>query len=101
MMDGAIKEMQRAIQLDPKLPSLHAWYGRAMMRIGDGVKAKDEFRTELAANQNDFDANLFLGVLLRQDKQFDEALQYFTRAIHLRPRDQYARYHMASVFVAL
>ena len=98
---GAIKEMERAIQLDPKLPTVHAWYGRALMRMGDGVKAKEAFRTELAANQNDFDANLFLSVLLRQDKQYDEALPYLTRAIHLRPRDQYARYHMASVFVAL
>jgi len=98
---GAIKEMERAIQLDPKLPTVHAWYGRALMRMGDGVKAKEAFRTELAANQNDFDANLFLGVLLRQDKQFDEALQYLTRAIRLRPRDQYARYNMASVYVAL
>jgi tetratricopeptide (TPR) repeat protein len=99
--NGAIKEMERAIQLDPNLATLHAWYGRALMRMGDTLKAKEAFRTELAANQNDFDANLFLGVLLRQDKQFDEALQYLTRAIHLRPRDQYARYHMASVFVAL
>jgi len=98
---GAIKEIERAIQLDPKLPTVHAWYGRALMRMGDGVKAKEAFRTELAANQNDFDANLFLGVLLRQDKQFDEALQYLTRAIRLRLRDQYARYNMASVYVAL
>jgi tetratricopeptide (TPR) repeat protein len=98
---GAIKELERAIQLDSKLPTLHAWYGRALMRMGDGAKAKEALRTELAANQNDFEANLFLGVLLRQDKQFDEALQYLTRAVHLRPRDQYARYHMAAVYVAL
>ncbi|PWT88948.1 MAG: hypothetical protein C5B55_12220 [Blastocatellia bacterium] len=98
---GAIREFERAIQLDPKLPTLHAWYGRALMRMGDGVKAKEALQTELAANQNDFEANLFTGVLLRQDKQFDEALQYLTRAVRLRPRDQYARYHMAAVYVAL
>jgi len=40
-------------------------------------------------------------VLLRQDRQSDEALQYLSRAIHLRPRDQYARYHMAAVYVSL
>jgi tetratricopeptide (TPR) repeat protein len=98
---GAIREFERGIQLDAKLPTLHAWYGRALMRMGDTIKAKTAFRQELDQNQNDFDANLFMGVLLRQDKQHDEALQYLTRAIHLRPRDQYARYHMAAVYVSL
>ena len=98
---GAIRELERAIQLDPKLPTLHAWYGRALMRMGDTTKAKAAYRFELDQNQNDFDANLFMGVLLRQDRQSDEALQYLSRAIHLRPRDQYARYHMAAVYVSL
>lgn len=98
---GAIREFERGIQLDPKLPTLHAWYGRALMRMGDTIKAKTAFRQELDQNQNDFDSNLFMGVLLRQDKHHDEALQYLSRAIHLRPRDQYARYHMAAVYVSL
>lgn len=98
---GAIREFERAIQLDPKLPALQAWYGRALMRMGDSAKAKEAFRTELQKNQNDFDANLFMGVLLRQDKEYDEAFQYLSRAVRLRPRDQYARYHMAAVYVGL
>jgi tetratricopeptide (TPR) repeat protein len=98
---GAIKQLERAIQLDPKLPTLHAWYGRALMRMGDTISAKTAFKYELNQNQNDFDANLFMGVLLRQDKQHEEALQYLSRAIHLRPRDQYARYHMSAVYVSL
>ena len=98
---GAIKELKRAIELDPKLPTLHAWYGRALMRMGDSASAKAAFHVELETNQNDFDANLFTGVLLRQDRQHDEAMQYLNRAIRLRPRDQYARYHLAAVYVAL
>jgi tetratricopeptide (TPR) repeat protein len=98
---GAIREFERAIQLDPKLPTLHAWYGRALMRMGDTTKAKAAFRDELSQNQNDFDANLFLGVLLRQDKQLDDAFHYLSRAVQLRPRDQYARYHVAAVYASL
>jgi tetratricopeptide (TPR) repeat protein len=98
---GAIREFERAIKLDPKLPTLHAWYGRALMRMGDSPKAQAAFRIELAANQNDFDANLFMGVLLRQGKDFERAFEYLSRAIRLRPRDQYARYHLAAVYVAL
>jgi tetratricopeptide (TPR) repeat protein len=98
---GAIREFERGIQLDPKLPTLNSWYGRALMRMGDTTKAKVAFQNELAQNKNDFDANLFTGVLLRQDKEFEEAFKYLSRAIHLRPRDQYARYHLAAVYVSL
>ncbi|HEV8134802.1 MAG TPA: tetratricopeptide repeat protein [Pyrinomonadaceae bacterium] len=98
---GAIKEFERGIQLDPNLPTLQAWYGRALMRMGDAARAKTAFHAELSKNQNDFDANLFMGVLLRQDKEFDDALQYLSRAVRLRPRDQYARYHMAALYAAL
>jgi len=98
---GAIREFERAIQLDPKLPTLHAWYGRALMRMGDTTKAKTAFLDELEQNQNDFDANLFLGVVLRQDKEYEEAFKYLSRAVHLRPGDQYARYHVAAVYSSL
>jgi tetratricopeptide (TPR) repeat protein len=95
---NALKEVQRALELNPKLPSVHAWHGRVLMRLGDGEKAKAAFRTELASNANDFDSNLYLGILLRQDKQSDEALYYLRRAVQLRPREQYARYHLAAVY---
>ena len=97
---SALKEAQRALELDPKLPTVQAWYGRVLMRLGDTEKAKVAFKTELASNANDFDSNLYLGVLLRQDKQLDEARNYLQRAIQLRPREQYARYHLAAVYAA-
>jgi tetratricopeptide (TPR) repeat protein len=97
---GAIKEFERALELNPKLPTLRAWYGRALMRMGDGEKAKTVFKSELADNPNDFEANLYLGVLLRQDKLFDDAFTFLSRAVQLRPRDQQAYYHLAAVYVA-
>jgi tetratricopeptide (TPR) repeat protein len=95
---GALKEVQRALELNPKLPSVHAWHGRVLMRLGDTEKAKDAFKIELAGNANDFDANLYLGILLRQDKLADEAVTYLKRAVQLRPREQYSRYHLAAVY---
>ncbi|HJP94919.1 MAG TPA: tetratricopeptide repeat protein [Pyrinomonadaceae bacterium] len=97
----ALKEVQRALELNPKLPSVHAWYGRVLMRLGDTEKAKAAFKTELASNANDFDSNLYLGILLRQDKQADEALSHLRHAVQLRPREQYARYHLAAVYAMI
>jgi predicted Zn-dependent protease len=42
-----------------------------------------------------------MGVLLRQDKEYDEAHQYLSRAGRLRPRDQYAPIPYRCVYVAL
>jgi tetratricopeptide (TPR) repeat protein len=95
---GALKEAQRALELNPKLPAVQAWYGRVLMRLGDTEKAKAAFKSELALNANDFDSNLYLGILLRQDRLTDEALAYLQRATQLRPREQYARYHLAAVY---
>lgn len=95
---GALKEAQRALELNPKLPAVQAWYGRVLMRLGDTEKAKAAFKSELATNANDFDSNLYLGILLRQDRLTDEALAYLKRATQLRPREQYARYHLAAVY---
>ena len=97
---GALKEVQRALELNGKLPAVQTWYGRILMRLGDTEKAKAAFKTELASNANDFESNLYLGVLLRQDKSLDEARIHLERAIQLRPREQYARYHLAAVYAA-
>lgn len=97
----AIKELERAIELNPKLPTLRAWYGRALMRMGDSEKAKAAFKSELADSPNDFDANLHLGILLRQDKLFEESFGFLSAAVRLRPREQYARYHLGAVLAAL
>ena len=80
---AALKEAQRAIELNAKLPAVQAWYGRVLMRLGDTEKAKTAFKNELANNPNDFESHLYLGVLLRQDKQLDEALAHLQRAIQL------------------
>ena len=97
---SALKEVQRALELNPKLPVVNALHGRVLMRLGDTENAKAAFKSELASNANDFDSNLYLGVLLRQDKQLDEARGFLQRAIQLRPREQYARYHLAAVYAA-
>jgi tetratricopeptide (TPR) repeat protein len=97
----AIKELERAIELNPKLPTLRSWYGRALMRMGDTEKASTSFKSELADNPNDFDANLFLGILLKQDKVLDESFGYLSRAVRLRPRDSYARYHLGALYTTM
>lgn len=96
----ALKEFERAIQLNPKLPTLRAWYGRAWLRQGEIKNARKAFEGELEINPADFESNLYLGVLLRKDGQLDDALERLRRASQARPKDAGVRYLIGSVFMA-
>jgi tetratricopeptide (TPR) repeat protein len=94
---GALEDLTKAVQLNPKLPDVYSYYGIALLRTGDAKGAADAFRKELAGNPNDFNSNLQLGVLLKLDENYDEALRYLRRALDARPGDIGVRYQLASI----
>ena len=94
---GALEEFARAVELNPKLPSVHSYFGRALLATGDLKRAMESFRRELELNAIDFDSNLYMGVLLRQEQKFGEALGYFQRALQIRPRSPGVRYQIGSL----
>jgi tetratricopeptide (TPR) repeat protein len=98
---SAVKEFEGAIELDPKLPTAHSVYAKALLRMGEVEQAKKAFQHELEINPNDFDANLYLGLLLKQDEENEKALAHFEHARIIRPRDLNVRYFIGSLYVAL
>jgi tetratricopeptide (TPR) repeat protein len=90
-------ELERAVALNPKLPTAHAMYGRSLLGVGEQAPAEREFRQELDLNINDFEANLQLGNIRKSTQKFDEASAYLERAIAIRPRDVTARKLLASL----
>ena len=97
---GAIQDLKRAIELNPKLPELYSYYGRALLANGDSTAAREAFLKELENNPNDFDANLQLGLILRQDQDYDGATKYLKAAGRLRQGDLGVRYQLAVIDVA-
>ena len=93
----AVPEFQRAAELNPDLPTVHSLLGVALMNAGDRPAAMVAFRRELKTNPNDFQANLHLGLLLRDENRLDEAHDYLVRAARLRPRNPDVMYGMARV----
>lgn len=98
---GALQEFERAIQLNPDLPAMHAFYGRALMATGNPAKAEKAFRQELSVNPNDYQANLYLGVLLKQEQRFGEALPFLQHALNVRPGSDEGMYQLGSLYVSL
>jgi tetratricopeptide (TPR) repeat protein len=94
---AAKTELQRAIQLNPRLPTAHSLYGRSLLALGEQAAAERAFGEELALNINDFEANLQLGNVRKGVQKFAEASTYLERATTIRPNDLTARKLLASL----
>jgi len=96
----AVPEMEKAVLMNPNLPGVHALYARALRQNHDNAAAAIEYRKELERNPNDFESNLWLGVLKTEANQLDEALESLKRAGRMRPRDPAVAYGLGRVHLA-
>jgi tetratricopeptide (TPR) repeat protein len=90
-------ELERALRLNPSLPTANSAYGRALLGLGDQAEAERAFRKELSVNINDFESNLMLGSMRKNARDFDAALTYLNRAVAIHPGDLTARKLVASL----
>jgi tetratricopeptide (TPR) repeat protein len=90
-------ELEQAVKLNPKLPTVHSLYGRALFAMGDHEAAEREFRKELELNVNDYEANLQLGNMRKSAEKFTEAETYLERATTIRPDDLAGRKLLANL----
>jgi tetratricopeptide (TPR) repeat protein len=98
---AALVDLQRAVELNSKLPDVYSYYGIVLLRTGDTAGAAEAFRKELQSNPNDFTSNLQLGSLSRRDQESAKAIPYLERALRLRPGDPGARYQIAAAHFAM
>jgi len=96
---AAVPELKRAVELGPSLPTVHSMYGIALMNTGERTAAVEAFLEELKRNPYDFEANLRLGLLLRDEDKLDEAMDYLQRAATLRPQHPDVLYGLGRVYV--
>lgn len=92
---GARDEFAKAVALNPNLPEVHVLYAKALMLTGDSDLSQKEFTAELRVDPYNFEANLQLGAMAKQDQNYVLAKQYFDRAGETRPGDPGVRYQLA------
>lgn len=100
-LKGAVVDLAKAVQLNPNLPDVYSYYGSALLSTGDAASARKAFEKELTLDPNSFEANLRIGVLLRQDEDNDNALKYFNHALMVRPDDIGVRYQIAATELSM
>jgi tetratricopeptide (TPR) repeat protein len=96
-------EIRRALDANPRLPLVNFLNGQCLMdeRHSDWPGAIEAFKAELSVDPNHFEANLYLGDLLREGARHDEALPYLERARRLRPDSLAAKFSLGAAYVAL
>ena len=97
---GALGEFQKAAAINPKLPMLNAYLGQSLMATGDTAAASKAFLAELEQNPNDFNSNLNLAVIRKQDQLYVEAERHLARALRVRPGDLSVRYQQSTIMLA-
>jgi len=97
---AAIADLTKAAEMNPDLPDVYSYLGQAQMASGDMTAARAAFEKELARNPNDFQSNLRLAVLLKDDGDYDRAHQLLKRALLVRPDDPAALYQVGSTDLA-
>jgi tetratricopeptide (TPR) repeat protein len=96
----AIADLRKAAELNPHLPDVYSYLGLAEMDSGDMAAARAAFEKELAQNPVDYESNLNLAVLLKQDENYAGAIKLLDRALLVRPGDLRVLYQVGSVELA-
>jgi Tfp pilus assembly protein PilF len=86
--DEAEKEYRQILNENPRMPGIHYKLGRILLSKPDfspavAEQAKGEFQQELEIDPSNAGAEYVLGALARQNQQWDEAIQHFSRAAKL------------------
>lgn len=83
--DAAVKEVKRALELDPRLPGAHYILGEVAVYRGDVDGGIAEFKQELAINPNYSMAYFKMGDAYSRREAWDEAIPFLQRAAWLNP----------------
>jgi tetratricopeptide (TPR) repeat protein len=83
--DMAVKELERALELDQRVPQAHYLLGELALYRGDVDRGILEFERELALNPNFSMAYFKMGDAYSRRDDWDRAIPFLQRAIWLNP----------------
>jgi Tfp pilus assembly protein PilF len=89
--------VRRALALDPRLPVAHRARAEILRRRGDPVGAEQELRIVIKAQPTSADDRLALGVVLAEQKRWDDAGATLSAAASLAPRQAEIQFALAFV----
>jgi type IV pilus assembly protein PilF len=80
-LEIALEKLQRAIELDPNLPTAHTVIAVLYEQIGDNVQAEEHYRKSVSLAPKSGASNNNFGTFLCKQAKYEEADKYFERAL--------------------
>jgi tetratricopeptide (TPR) repeat protein len=90
-------DAEQAIAFNPAFPGAQTLAGQSRYALGDVNKATTEFQAALRQNPRDFTANLYLGIIRSNQRDFDTARPLLELAVELDPTHPLARLELAKL----
>jgi len=93
LYDDAVREFQRALSLDPKVPNGHYFLGLTYLMQNEWVltpEARRQFLEQLRVDPGNYFANYLLGYMAFSSNQPQEADRYLGEAARLNPSSSQA-----------
>jgi tetratricopeptide (TPR) repeat protein len=87
-LPSSIRELQRAVALDPKTPHAHYFLGLAQLSLNEWKptpEAKAELQKEIANYPHDFLANYMIGFIAASERQYEVSDKYLKIAADINP----------------
>jgi TolB-like protein/Tfp pilus assembly protein PilF len=98
---GAESEFKRAIELDPKYPIAHQFYGGFLVQTGQAEEGLAETRRALELDPYSLALNWYLGHNLYMTRHYDQALAQLQKTLQMQPDYLLARVALGRVYVQL
>jgi serine/threonine protein kinase/tetratricopeptide (TPR) repeat protein len=98
---GAESDFKRAIELNPKYPIAHQFYGGFLLQTGRAEQGLAEARRALEFDPYSLALNWYLGHCLYMTRHYDEALAQLQKTLQMQPDYLLARVALGKVYVEM
>jgi len=97
----AVREFQRAIELNPNYPTAHQWYGSScLISLGRFDEAIAQVKRAIELDPLSLVINTDLGGTFYRARRYDEAILQLRKTVDLDPGFYYAHWNLGSALAA-
>lgn len=101
LVDQALREFERAIEINPTLTTAYMGAGDIYRERGDYAAAEVRYREAVRTAPAEFDPNYWHGYALQMLDRITEAVRAYLRALAIRPEDFNANLNLATAYLQL
>lgn len=100
-VEEALRDFERAIEVNPNLTQAHMGMGDIYRMQGDYERAEEKYGKAAEITPRDFDAQFYHGLMLHMLDRVREAIGAYVRALSIRPDDFRATLNLATAYYQL